>query len=129
MALVEKLAGLGAMDVLVPFRYDWHKDHLAVHRAAAAALRSGSIGGRPIEHFVYTQRRLLPAGDVRAYLQPSRVIRVAADGVSGVKLRALECFTSQTTVYFDWQRRPIPDPRAPPTNVRGSGIVSHGRSR
>jgi LmbE family N-acetylglucosaminyl deacetylase len=109
-ALVEKLTSLGAADVLVPFRYDWHRDHVAVHRAAAAAMGAGEVAGRLIEYFVYTQRRLLPEGDVRAHLQPARVIRIAADGVAHLKLRALECFTSQTTLYFDWQRRPILTP-------------------
>lgn len=109
-ALVEKLALLGESDVLVPFRYDWHKDHVAVHRTATAALGAGEFAGRLMEYFVYTQRRLLPRGDIRAYLRPSRVIRVASDGVADLKLRALECFRSQTTLYFDWQRRPILTP-------------------
>lgn len=108
--LVRRLARLGEMDVLVPFRYDWHPDHVAVHRAAAAALADGEIAGRLIEYFVYVQRRLLARGDVRAYLRQGRVIRVAADGVMHLKRRALECFTSQTTLYFPWQRRPILTP-------------------
>jgi LmbE family N-acetylglucosaminyl deacetylase len=105
--LVDALARLEVSDVLVPFRYDWHADHIAVHQAASTAVRRGQLDARLFEYFVYTRRRLLPAGDVRAYLRPSRVISVPPGPLAPLKRRALECFASQTTRYYPWQRRPV----------------------
>lgn len=110
-ALAGYLKELGDADVLVPFRFDWHPDHVATFWAASAAYRAGEIGGRLLEYFVYTQRRLLPGGDVRAYVRPGQGIRVDTEDVRERKLRALECFRSQTTLFYDWQRRPILTPR------------------
>lgn len=109
-ALLAKLAELGEAELLVPFRYDWHPDHVAVHRVAAAALGAGELRGRLTEYFVYTRRRLLPKGDVRAYVRPAWLIRVAAEGEADRKFRALQCFRSQTTLHLAGQRRPILQP-------------------
>jgi LmbE family N-acetylglucosaminyl deacetylase len=106
-SLAGMLAPLGELDVLVPFRYDWHPDHMAAHRAAAEAVIAGQVRARLVEYFVYTQRRLLPRGDVRAYVRPAEAITVPLDGVDSLKRRALDCFTSQTTRYFEWQDRPV----------------------
>jgi LmbE family N-acetylglucosaminyl deacetylase len=101
------LASIGTADVLVPFRHDWHPDHLAVHAAASAAYRAGDFGGRIVEYFVYTQRRLLPGGDIRAFADPGYAVRVDGSAVANLKKRALLCFRTQTTRFFDWQTRPI----------------------
>jgi LmbE family N-acetylglucosaminyl deacetylase len=96
--------------VLVPFRYDWHADHIAAYRIVAEAHASGRIPGALVEYFVYTQRRLLPGGDVRACLAPEHTWHVDISDVVARKRKALECYRSQTTRYFDWQRRPILPP-------------------
>jgi LmbE family N-acetylglucosaminyl deacetylase len=106
-SLIALLAPMRELDVLVPFRYDWHPDHVAAHRAAADAFAARQVHARLVEYFVYTQRRLLPGGDVRAYVRHSEAITVPIDGVDGVKRRALDCFLSQTTLFFEWQRRPV----------------------
>ena len=67
-ALGELLHRIAPHTVLVPFRHDWHPDHLAVHRAATRAREGGRVTGTLVEYFVYTQRRLLPGGDVRRCL-------------------------------------------------------------
>jgi LmbE family N-acetylglucosaminyl deacetylase len=96
--------------VLVPFRYDWHPDHLAVYRIMAQARANGEVPAHLVEYFVYTQRRLLPGGDVRSCLAPDRVWQVDISNVARHKHDALACFQSQTTRFFDWQRRPILPP-------------------
>lgn len=108
--LVDALRPFQADDVLVPFRYDWHPDHLAVHQAVVRAAAAGAIASRVVEYFVYTQRRLLPRGDIRAYLRPDQAVLMPAEVQRDVKLQALECFRTQTTRYYEWQRRPILTP-------------------
>ena len=92
--------------ILTPFRFDRHPDHLAVNRAVLRRLAQGEPAVRVIEYFVYHQWRLLPEGDVRAYLRPGLLRKVAIQGVSELKRNALDCFESQTTRFFEWQSRP-----------------------
>lgn len=106
-ALQEVIGRLAPDTVLVPFRYDWHPDHCAAQRVTAHAHAAGAIPGRLVEYFVYTQRRLLPGGDIRACLMPDRLWPVDIGEVAARKREALEKFRSQTTRFFDWQRRPI----------------------
>jgi LmbE family N-acetylglucosaminyl deacetylase len=109
--LQQKLEGaltpIAPATVLVPFRYDWHPDHLAAQRVTARAHAQGRVSGVLVEYFVYTQRRLLPGGDIRTCLAPGNLWPVEIASVAARKREALECFRSQTTQYFDWQRRPI----------------------
>jgi LmbE family N-acetylglucosaminyl deacetylase len=92
--------------ILTPFRYDRHRDHIAVNRAVMAATRAA---GRPIqlaEYFVYHYWRLLPRRDVRRYIRASELRQVEITEVSDRKRAALECFKSQTTRFYPWQTRP-----------------------
>ena len=91
--------------VLAPFRYDRHPDHLAVHGAAAAHLKARG-GTALFEYFVYYTSRLLRRGDVREYIRPELLVAVDIRPSSEIKRRALECYESQTTRFFDWQARP-----------------------
>lgn len=106
-ALRKLISLLAPATVLVPFRYDWHPDHCAAQRVTAHAHAAGAITGTLVEYFVYTQRRLLPGGDVRACLTPGGLWPVDIGKVAARKREALEKFRSQTTRYFEWQRRPI----------------------
>lgn len=111
-ALVECARDLSPQHLFVPFRYDWHPDHVAVNQAVCEARNQGHIDAEVVEYFVYSQRRLLPAGDIRAYL-PSEALRRLGPGpewATRLKRRALECHHSQTTRYFDGQARPILTP-------------------
>jgi len=104
------LRAIAPATILVPFRYDWHPDHMTIHRVTAALHREGALAGALVEYFVYTQRRLLPGGDVRACLEPTSLWPVETASVAALKRAALECFRSQTTRFFDWQQRPILTP-------------------
>jgi LmbE family N-acetylglucosaminyl deacetylase len=92
--------------LLAPFRFDRHPDHLAVNRAAVRMLRDLDRPACLVEYFVYHQWRLLPRNDVRSYLRPGLLRRIEIQDSAARKRRALDCFESQTTRYFDWQTRP-----------------------
>jgi LmbE family N-acetylglucosaminyl deacetylase len=91
--------------ILVPFRYDRHPDHLAINRVA-----TGLYGRHPhiqlFEYFVYYRWRLLPGGDVRRYIRPEQLVSVDIRANAPLKRKALDCFRSQTTPFFEWQHRP-----------------------
>jgi LmbE family N-acetylglucosaminyl deacetylase len=93
--------------VLIPFRYDRHPDHLALHRAMMRALTHASHHPQVTEYFVYYRWQMLPGRDVRRYVRSDRLMQVDIQQQSAQKKRALECYKSQTTHYFSWQDRPI----------------------
>jgi LmbE family N-acetylglucosaminyl deacetylase len=93
--------------VLLPFRYDRHPDHLAINRVLASGRSRGLRHIRFVEYFVYHRWRLLPKKDIRTYIKPEYLIEVDIQGVAGRKRAALDCYTSQTTIHYPWQTRPI----------------------
>ena len=98
-----------ATDVFVPFRYDRHPDHQAVHAAGVRLLRRAGI--RLWEYFVYPFWRLLPGGDVRAHLRSDVLYALqAADAALAAKRSALDAYRSQATSYADAQSRPVLGP-------------------
>lgn len=96
--------------IFVPFRYDRHSDHLAINHVIASDLREGIFHGKLVEYFVYYRWRLMPKGDIRKYIKPQFLYRLDIAGVAAQKRRSLNCFTSQTTIYYPWQTRPILTP-------------------
>jgi LmbE family N-acetylglucosaminyl deacetylase len=106
-SLVELMKRLKPERILVPFRYDRHPDHLALNRAVVQMLQSASSAVELIEYFVYYRWQLLPGRDVRKFIRPDQLMHVDIRAHSAQKKRALECFKSQTTCFFDWQERPI----------------------
>jgi LmbE family N-acetylglucosaminyl deacetylase len=105
-ALTELIGELRPSHVFIPFRYDRHSDHLALNRAVTRALRAGVFSADLVEYFVYYRWRLLPRGDVRAYIDPRHLLTVPIEVVADRKREALERFRSQTTKYYSWQTRP-----------------------
>lgn len=105
--LGEKLKQLAPQHIFVPFRYDRHLDHLAVNHVVVSAIEQGVIQARLIEYFVYYRWRLLPKRDIRKYIRPQYLFTLDITGVADLKRRSLDCFTSQTTIYYPWQTRPI----------------------
>lgn len=106
-ALAGLLERVRPSHVFIPFRFDRHPDHVALH---AAAMRASSSIRQPIqvvEYFVYYRWRLLPGGDIRKIIQPEHLVRIDISGQSQRKQRALECYVSQATCFFSWQDRPI----------------------
>jgi LmbE family N-acetylglucosaminyl deacetylase len=107
-ALVDCVRGIGAEQVMIPFRYDRHPDHLAIARAVTRARADATITATVFEYFVYTHWRLLPGEDIRNCLPAGELRRREPDPESAaLKRRALECHRSQTTCYYEWQSRPV----------------------
>ena len=96
--------------VFTPFRYDRHRDHIAVNHAATGACRFVK-NVTLTEYFVYYRWRLLRKRDVREYIRRGELIRVDIADVSRSKRSALECFTTQTTRFYHWQSRPNLTPK------------------
>jgi LmbE family N-acetylglucosaminyl deacetylase len=92
--------------VLTPFRFDRHRDHIALNRAVTLAVRNASWPMQLTEYFVYHYWRLLPKRDVRRYIYPEHLHWVNTDHVAAQKRAALECFRTQTTRFYPWQSRP-----------------------
>jgi LmbE family N-acetylglucosaminyl deacetylase len=108
--LKEKVLQTAPDHVFVPFRFDRHPDHLAVHSVMASLFEQGLLAARPIEYFVYYRWRLMPKGDIRKYIQPDMLYRLDIADAASQKREALDCYTSQTTIYYPWQTRPILTP-------------------
>jgi LmbE family N-acetylglucosaminyl deacetylase len=93
--------------LFVPFRYDRHPDHLTLNSAIFDAIRSERYNAEVFEYFIYHRYRLLPGGDIRKYIQSGRLITFDIQAASRLKVKALNCYVSQTTLLFSWQTRPI----------------------
>jgi LmbE family N-acetylglucosaminyl deacetylase len=92
--------------VLVPFRYDRHPDHLALNHLMTELVAGGVYQGQMFEYFVYHRWRLLAAGDVRCYIRQSLLLQIDTTPVAAQKRAALDCFQSQTMRFYPWQTRP-----------------------
>lgn len=102
--LTGKIKQIAPSHIFVPFRYDRHPDHLAVNDVVMQSLQQGS---QLIEYFVYYRWRLMPKRDIRKYIRPEMLFRLEIADVAQKKRQALDCFASQTTIYYSWQTRPI----------------------
>jgi LmbE family N-acetylglucosaminyl deacetylase len=105
-ALGPLMEALDAAHVLAPFRYDRHPDHLALNRFATAWVQGAGAGAELLEYFVYHRSRLLPRGDIRAYIRPGILLAVDIGPESSAKRAALERYRSQTVRLFTFQARP-----------------------
>ena len=93
--------------IFIPFRYDRHPDHLVINRIVTDTYQRGLHPAQIMEYFVYYRWKLLPLRDIRKYINPGSLIRINIDDVAEVKRMALDCFKSQTTIFYPWQTRPI----------------------
>jgi len=113
--LAQALAGLihsiQPDQILVPFRYDRHPDHLALNRATAQAAAQWGSAAKMYEYFVYYRYRLLPGGDIRNFILPDLTINIDTRAWSELKREALLRYRSQTTLFYHWQSRPILPPK------------------
>src|SRR6266487_560905 len=105
--LRDTIRAIAPQQIFVPFRYDRHPDHLAVNNAIVSDFRQGDMEAQLIEYFVYYRWRLMPKRDIRRYIRPQFLFKLEIEDMAGQKRRALDCFTSQTTIYYPWQTRPI----------------------
>jgi LmbE family N-acetylglucosaminyl deacetylase len=106
-ALAPLLVRLAPDALLIPFRYDRHPDHLVAHQVAGELARRLRLQARIFEYFVYFQWRLLPAGDVRSYIDPQFLHRVDIAPVQELKRQALDCHLTQVSRYYPWQDLPV----------------------
>ncbi len=97
--------------ILLPFRFDRHPDHLALHRAVERAARQVCPRAERYEYFVYYRYRLLAGGDLRAYLRAEQCRAVDIQPWSALKTRAILAYTSQTTCFRPWQKRAVIPPQ------------------
>jgi LmbE family N-acetylglucosaminyl deacetylase len=110
-AALERIAGeLKPRWILAPFRFDRHPDHVALARAALSlpAVRDGR--SRLLEYFVYYRFRFFPGRDIRRVVRPDWLLAAGPPADPSLKRRALACFTSQVTLYYDGQDRPVLTP-------------------
>lgn len=137
-ALREKLEQIDPQYIFAPFRYDRHPDHLAVNHVVVSALQSNAVKAQLIEYFVYYRWRLLPKRDIRKYIQSQYLFSLDISDVAKLKRQSLDCFASQTTIYYPWQTRPILRPKLldeecqnpeyfliPNTSLSGTAVFSN----
>lgn len=106
-SLIEKIKSISPQHIFIPFRYDRHLDHLAVNHVVVSAIEQGMFNAQLIEYFVYYRWRLMPRRDIRKYIKPRFLFRLDITDVAELKRKSLDCFTSQTTIFYPWQTRPI----------------------
>ncbi|MBN1676305.1 MAG: PIG-L family deacetylase [Kiritimatiellae bacterium] len=126
--LERRLAALAPDHLLIPFRLDWHPDHIALSgicRRTAAAVRSGMS---VLEYFVYVRRRLLPGGDIRRLLRKAALLSVDISEASSLKRQAIRCFVSQTTLFYPRQARPVLSPALVDTAAAGPEVFFRSRA-
>jgi LmbE family N-acetylglucosaminyl deacetylase len=105
--LLKLIAQVEPENILMPFRFDRHPDHLAINYVLTEAHDAGLFRSNLIEYFVYYHWRLLQTEDVRDYIRPDLLLRVEPGETAAEQKRtALDCFESQTTIYYSWQTRP-----------------------
>lgn len=105
--LWEKLKQIAPQYIFVPFRYDRAPDHLAVNHVVVSDLEQSILQAQLVEYFVYYRYRLLPKRDIRRYIKPHFLYKLDISDVAKQKRQSLDCFTSQITIYYPWQTRPI----------------------
>jgi LmbE family N-acetylglucosaminyl deacetylase len=103
----EKIKSIAPQHIFIPFRYDRHLDHLAVNHVITSDIERGVFQAQLIEYFVYYRWRLVPERDIRRYIKLQFLYRLDIADIADQKRQALDCFTSQTTIYYPWQTRPI----------------------
>jgi len=109
--LREKLEQFSPKHIFVPFRYDRSPDHLAVNHAVVSDIEQGVLQTQLVEYFVYHRWRLLPKRDIRKYVRLQFLYELDITDVAKQKRESLDCFVSQTTIYYPWQTRPILTPK------------------
>ena len=105
--LAEQLARIEPAIILVPFRYDLHPDHVAVHRGARDAVLESADSSIMLEYFIYFRWRLIKSADVRQLIPASRLLSIDTSAVADKKSATIYLYASQTGVHSDWQEQPI----------------------
>ena len=93
--------------VFVPFRYDWHPDHLAVSTLTTQVIHNQELDIEIFEYFIYYRSQLLPKKDVRQYIRPEYIVTSNIQSHGEQKRASLSAFESQMTLFYSWQDRPV----------------------
>ena len=92
--------------LLVPFRMDFHPDHLAVAAAARNLRSAGNLTAEVLEYFAYARWKLLPGGDIRGHIRDSALLRFElVPEALARKRKAFLAHASQTSRFYSWQKR------------------------
>ncbi len=96
---------LSPVSVFIPGRFDQHPDHLAARRAWMMQENKAGDTRRIYEYFIYADYPLLPGRDIRRYFKAPALRMVKGD--QALKMRALEKFESQNSLFFKGQTKPV----------------------
>lgn len=105
--LAEQLARIKPAIILIPFRYDLHPDHVAVHRGVSDVVLETADSAVLLEYIIYFRWRLIKSGDVRQLIPGSRLLNIDTSAVAEKKSATIYLYASQTSVNNDWQEQPI----------------------
>lgn len=103
----EQLSRIQPAVVLIPFRYDLHSDHVAVHRGVREAVLETGSSAVLLEYFIYFRWRLIKSRDIRRMIPDSRLLNVDISAVASMKSASIHLYASQTEILGDWQDQPI----------------------
>ena len=96
--------------ILVPFRYDQHRDHIILNAVGREVRADSARDSVLLEYFVYYRFRLLPGGDIRRAIRPEFLHTVDISSVAEIKRKALNCFESQVTAFCPGQKKAVLSP-------------------
>jgi len=105
-ALSKLVDDIRPSQILTPFRYDRHPDHIALGSAVRALAAEGGSRIEVIEYFVYFTWRLLPGSDVRRHIDSRHIVRVDTSKQALRKREIVAFFKSQTEAPAPGQLRP-----------------------
>jgi LmbE family N-acetylglucosaminyl deacetylase len=105
--IVELVQRISPSYIFLPFRYDCHPDHLTVNREVRKSIKAHNIKTQLFEYFIYYRFRMLPKKDIRQYIKPHLLSEFVLNDTATVKMKALKCFKSQTSIFYEWQSSPI----------------------
>lgn len=93
--------------ICVPFHYDLHTDHIAVHRAVRKLQRTGAVAAPVLEYFIYFRWPLIRERDIRRRVPQNRLLQIDTAPVAAAKGAAIACYQSQTQILYPWQEAPV----------------------
>ncbi len=105
--IAEELSRIEPAIILVPFRYDLHPDHVAVHRGVRDAVLEATYSSIMLEYFIYFRWRLIESRDIRKMIPAARLLNIDISAVADKKSATIYLYTSQTGILNDWQEQPI----------------------
>ncbi len=107
LLLKREIARIRPDIICVPFRYDLHTDHVAVHRAIRKLQRMGEVTAPILEYFIYFRWPMIRERDIRHRAPKDRLLQIDTSAVYDAKREAIACYKTQTQILYPWQESPI----------------------